>query len=75
MYVLINCDMGYDTEVINEIKKNELVKEVQGVFGMFDVLAKIEHSEVRALNTTIIRKIQEIQHVRSIQTLIISGQS
>jgi DNA-binding Lrp family transcriptional regulator len=74
VYVLINCDIGSDMEVINELKKNKSVKEIQGVFGMFDVLVKVEHSKVRTLKTTILKKIQEIKHVQSIQTLIISGQ-
>ena len=75
VYVLINCDMESEMDVINELKKNELVKEIQGVFDMFDVLVKVEHSKVRTLNTTILKKIQEIKHVQSIQTLIISGQT
>jgi hypothetical protein len=33
VYVLINCDMGSEMEVINELKKNESVKEIQGVFA------------------------------------------
>jgi len=31
-YVLINCDLGFDTEIIDEIKQLEGVKEVRGVF-------------------------------------------
>jgi hypothetical protein len=40
--VLINCVMEFEMEVINKLKKNESVKEIQGVFGMFDVLVKVE---------------------------------
>ncbi len=73
-YILIDCDIGFETQVIEEIKKNESVKEVQGVFGMFNILLKIEHPEVKNLNMVIIKKIQEIKHVQSIQSLIISEQ-
>jgi DNA-binding Lrp family transcriptional regulator len=72
VYILINCDIESEYHVIDELKKNESVKEIQGVFGMFDVLVKVECSEVSTLNTTILRKILEIKHVQSIQTLIMS---
>jgi len=31
-YVLINCDLGFDAEIIDEIKQVEDVKEVHWVF-------------------------------------------
>ena len=30
-YVLISCDLGFDVEIIDEIKQLEDVKEVHGV--------------------------------------------
>jgi len=41
---------------------------------MFDVLVKIESSEVKTLDQTVLMKIQKIKHIQSIQTLIVSEQ-
>jgi len=73
-YVLINCNMGFEEHVIDELKRIESVKEIQGVFDMFDVLVKIESSEVKTLDQTVLMKIQKIKHIQSIQTLIVYAQ-
>jgi len=35
-YVLINCDLGFDTEILDEIRQLEEVKEAHGIFGAYD---------------------------------------
>ena len=57
VYMLINYNMGFEEHVIDELKRIESVKEIQGVFGMFDVLVKIESSEVKTLDQTVLMKI------------------
>ena len=41
-YVLINCDLGSEQKVIDQIKPMDGIREVKGVFGAYDILAKIE---------------------------------
>jgi len=74
VYMLINYNMGFEEHVIDELKRIESVKEIHGVFGMFDVLVKIESSEVKTLDQTVLMKIQKIKHIQSIQTLIVYEQ-
>ncbi len=74
-YVLINCDLGFDAEIVHEIKQVEDVKEVQGVFGAYDILVKLEPANVETLRETIKWKIRKLNRVRSTQTLMtIKGQ-
>jgi len=74
-YVLVNCDLGFDAEIIDEIKQLEDVKEVHWVFGAFDILAKVESANVENLRDTITWKIRKLNRVRSTQTLMaIEGQ-
>jgi len=69
-YVLINCDLGYEAEVIDEVKQLEDVKEAHGVFGAYDILAKVESDSVEHLRETITWKIRRLNRVRSTLTLL-----
>jgi len=69
-YVLVSCDLGFDAEIVHEIKQVEDVKEVQGVFGAYDILVKIESANAEILKDTIIWKIRKLNRVRSTLTLM-----
>jgi len=74
-YVLINCDLGSEEYVISELKSIEGVTEVHGVFGAYDVLARVESKQVETLRETITCKIRKIAKIRSTLTLMgIEGQ-
>ena len=69
-YVLINCDLGYEEQIIEELKHISDVKEVNGVFGAYDILAKVESDQISTLRETMMSKIRKIRHVRSTLTLM-----
>ncbi len=71
-YVLISCDLGFDAEIIHEIKQVEDVKEVRGVFGAYDILVKLESANVETLRETIMWKIRKLNRVRSTLTLMVT---
>ena len=74
-YVLINCDLGSEESVISELKTIDGVTEVHGIFGAYDILAKVESKQVEALRETITWKIRKIPKIRSTLTLMgIEGQ-
>ncbi|HIA97249.1 MAG: Lrp/AsnC ligand binding domain-containing protein [Candidatus Nitrosopelagicus sp.] len=75
-YVLINCEIGSEEKVIEELKTIDGVKEVHGTFGAYDILAKVESDQVETLRETITWKIRKIDKIRSTLTLMgIEGQS
>mgnify|MGYP000088321119 CR=1 FL=1 len=75
-YVLINCEIGSEEKVIEELKAIDGVKEVHGTFGAYDILAKVESDQVETLRETITWKIRKIDKIRSTLTLMgIEGQS
>ena len=45
-YVLINCDLGSEEDVIDALKEIEHVKEIHGTFGAYDIIAKVDGSKV-----------------------------
>ncbi len=69
-YVLINCDLGYEEQIIEELKQLSDVKEIHGTFGAYDILAKVESDTVEKLKETITWKIRKIQKVRTTLTLL-----
>ena len=70
-YVLVNCDLGYEEQIIEELKHISDVKEIQGVFGAYDILAKVESDQISTLRETIMWKIRKIGSVRSTLTLMV----
>ena len=74
-YVLINCELGSEDAVIGQLKALDAVKEVHGMFGVYDILAKVDAPEVSVLRETITWKIRKIDKIRSTLTLMgIEGQ-
>ena len=75
-YVLINCELGSEEYIIQELKNLDSVIEVHGTFGAYDILAKIESPTVDVLRETITWKIRKIDQIRSTLTLMgIEGQT
>ena len=70
-YVLINCDLGCEKAIIDELKHLDNVKEAHGVFGAYDILTKVESDSVEHLRDVITWKIRKLNRVRSTLTLIV----
>lgn len=69
-YVLLNCDLGSEESTIAKLKNVNLVKEVWGTFGAYDILAKLESNSNEILSNTIFTKIRHLDNVRSTTTLL-----
>ncbi len=69
-YVLINCDIGSEKDVISHLKTIDGVKEVHGTFGAYDIIAKIESDNQETLRDILTWKIRKLDRIRSTLTLI-----
>jgi len=69
-YVFMNCDIGSEKAVIQLLKGLEEVKEVHGVFGVYDIIAKVEADITEKLHETITLKIRKMEKIRSTLTLM-----
>jgi DNA-binding Lrp family transcriptional regulator len=69
--VLINTEIGTESEVINALSKIEGVKEVYEVYGMYDIIVKVEAPSHEALRELVINKIRKIPQVRGTTTMIV----
>ncbi|MBL7002081.1 MAG: Lrp/AsnC ligand binding domain-containing protein [Nitrosopumilus sp.] len=62
-YVMMNCDLGSEKQVIADLKKINGVKEAHGTLGMYDIIAQIEadsEGEVKEITTMKIRNMPKI---------------
>ena len=63
-YIMMNCKLGEEKEVIQELKKIVGIKEAHGTFGLYDIVAQIEcttDEKIQEIVTQQIRKISKIQ--------------
>ena len=70
-YVLINCDLGSEEEIIKELKKLPEAVEVSGVYGVYDIIAEIRSDTMDKLRETITWHVRRIDKVRSTLTMIV----
>ena len=74
-FILLNSDLGSDESVINEVKdvleSEELIHEVQGVYGVYDIVLKITSDDGERLRNVITNKIRKITKVQSTLTMMV----
>ena len=69
LYILINCDLGSEVDIINEFMKIPEVKEVRGTYGVYDIFVKLQGDTRESLENIITHKIRRIPKIRSTVTL------
>ncbi len=69
--VLINTEIGAESEVINALAKVEGIREIYEVYGMYDIVVRVEAESHEALRELVIDKIRRIPQVRGTTTMII----
>lgn len=70
-FVLINAEIGSEDVVLKELKKMPNVKEAYLVYGVYDIVAKVEAESMDKLRETITWKIRRLDKVRSTLTMIV----
>ena len=75
-YVLINSDLGTDESIIVKIKEilaneKEIKYEIQGVYGVYDIILKLSSDSVDNLRSTITNRIRSITSVQSTLTMMV----
>ncbi len=74
-YVLLNSDLGSDESIINEVKQiltgEDVTFEVQGVYGVYDIVLKLSSSDAEKLRAIITNKVRKISKVQSTLTMMV----
>ena len=68
-FVLVNCDMGYEIQTI--VKLKELCDEIQGTYGLYDFVCKLNYDSMVSFEKTLqkIRCVENITHTITIHTI------
>jgi len=69
-FVLVTVDTGREQEVIEDLKKIPQIKNIDYVYGNFDLVVKVKVKSMNELQK-VLDKIRQMDHIRSTLTMII----
>ena len=69
-FVLINCELGKESEVLEQLRKVENVVDAQGTYGVYDIIARIDSDSQSQFAHIISDQIKKISNINSTITLI-----
>ena len=69
-YVLINVELDGGSEVIDGLEAIMEVKEAYPLYGVYDIIARVEAGTEQELKDIISKEIRSLDKVRSTMTMI-----
>ncbi len=69
-YILINTEVASEEEVLEQLKGLSEVKEVHLVYGIYDLIAKVEADSLEELKQGVTKHLRGLDKVRSTMTMI-----
>ena len=69
-YVMLNCELGAEAEIIEKLKELEQVKDVFETIGTHDMLVKLQAENFEKIREIVSWNIQKLDKVRSTATPI-----
>ena len=70
-YILINVEIGAEGEVLKSLKPVSEIKEAHLVYGVYDIIARVETETMQELKDAVSWKIRRSDKVRSTLTMIV----
>ena len=70
-YVLINTELGSEDEIQEKLITYPEVKEAYVVYGVYDLIIKVESDTMEKIRRTVTWKIRRLDKVRSTLTMIV----
>jgi DNA-binding Lrp family transcriptional regulator len=68
-YILLNCDLGAEEYIVEELKQIPQVKNAYLTFGAYDVIAEVHANSQEDFEKTVSSKIRKLTRVVSTMTL------
>lgn len=70
-FVFMNIDAGGEQEVLKELRNIQNVKEAHLVYGVYDLVARIEAETMDKLKEIVTWKVRRLDKVRSTLTTMV----
>jgi len=70
-FVLINTEIGSENKVLEELKKVKGIVEAYAVYGVYDLVAKVEANTMDELKEIVTWRVRRLDNVRSTLTMIV----
>ena len=71
-FVLINAELGKEENILEELRNINQVKEAHFVYGVYDIIAKVEAESMDKLKEIVTFKIRRLSDVRSTLTMTVA---
>ena len=68
-YIMMNCTLGEEKEVIQSLQKIVGIKEAHGTLGLYDIVAQIECTTDEKIQEIVTQQIRKIPKIHSSMTL------
>lgn len=72
-YVLLNTDLGKESEVINSISEVKEIKKTHALYGIYDVIVEVEADSMDRIKEIVFNYIRRNNDVKSTITLLTYG--
>lgn len=70
-FVLVNAELGHEGLLAEKMKKLTGVKEAYAIYGVYDIMLKVEADSMEGLKDFISMKIRRMDGVKSTLTMLI----
>ncbi len=72
-YILLNCDLGAEEYILDELKRITEVKKAYLTFGAYDIIAEVHAETQEDFEKTVSTKIRKLARVISTMTLNVAN--
>jgi DNA-binding Lrp family transcriptional regulator len=69
-FVMINAELDSENELVKELEKLDSIREVHPVYGVYDIVVKVEAETMEQLKEVIMR-IRKLDKIRSTLTMTV----
>lgn len=69
-FVLLNVNLGTEEEVVARLKEVEGVKEAYQIFGVYDIIARLEAENTDKVRGILQESVRKLDNIKSTLTLM-----
>ena len=70
-FILVNAETGEEISVLARLKEVPEVKEAHMVYGVYDVIARVETGTMQELKDVLSLKIRRLNNISSTLTMVV----